>query len=110
MKPCLSVSLCPKLGKKEYITDSTFECIKEGRALSKSLYRISRQLARLLVRVLFAEWKKFKNIHEVAEVCPLFPEGQGQGLTVAGSDGTDCTRPCTLRNIHDVSAACPLFF
>ena len=44
--------------KKEYITDSTFDCIKEGRALCKSLYRTSRQLASLFVRVLFAEWQK----------------------------------------------------
>ena len=58
--------------KKEYITNSTFECIKEGRALCKSLYRMSRQLASLVVRVFFAEWKKYKNIPEVSEVCSLF--------------------------------------
>ena len=45
--------------KREYITDSTSDCIKEGRALCKSLYRASRQLASLAVRVFWVEWKKY---------------------------------------------------
>ena len=48
---CFSMSKVMK--KKEYITDSTFDCIKEGRALCKSLYRTSRQLASLVVRMFF---------------------------------------------------------
>ena len=47
--------------KKKYITDSTFECIKEGRALCKSLYRMSRQLASFVLRALFAEWEKYNS-------------------------------------------------
>jgi len=56
---CFPMSKVKK--KKEYITDSTFECIKEGRALCKSLYRMSRQLASFVLRALFAEWKKYKS-------------------------------------------------
>ena len=92
---CFPMSKVKK--KKEYITDSTFECIKEGRALCKSLYRMSRQLASFLVRALFAEWKKYKNIPEVSNVCPFFPEGQRydtHSSAVEGADGPDGTRPC----------------
>ena len=56
---CFPMSKVKK--KKEYITDSTFECIKEGRALCKSLYRMSRQLASFVLRALFAEWKMYKS-------------------------------------------------
>ena len=57
---CFPMSKVKK--KKEYITDSTFECIKEGRALCKTLYRMCRQLANLVVRALFTEWTIIKEI------------------------------------------------
>ena len=56
---CFPMSKVKK--KKEYITDSTFECIKEGRALCKNLYRMSRQLANMFVRALFSFWKDYKK-------------------------------------------------
>jgi hypothetical protein len=43
--------------KKEHITESIFECIKEGRAICKLLYRCGRSMANIFLKTMLMCWK-----------------------------------------------------
>ena len=47
--------------KKDYITESTFKCILEGRALCKQMFKIGRFLASLFIRVIFRAGKELQQ-------------------------------------------------
>ena len=79
--------------KKDCITESTFTCILEERALCKQMFKIGRYVASLYIRVIVSGWKKSCNkISRVAGVEGPVDLGCNGG-DAKGAEGPGCDPP-----------------